>query len=163
MSVEFKIGSASNGSSYVLKSIPAICAFAMANGDHADYGQKFAFYSYAGYALDDGIRAPGWSSLMMRWPCVAAEQQDRYYGHIAIDRHLTLSAPEVARLLSVREGRGVQLVLNTWFSGQPASVQVDGGEPGFFLTYALRGVISIRMVRMPGYLLYRSASGGNRD
>ena len=77
----------------------------------------------------------------------AAEQQDRYYGHIAIDRHLTLSAPEVARLLSVREGRGVQLVLNTWFSGQPASVPVDGGEPDF--SCALRGVISIRMVRMP--------------
>ena len=68
----------------------------------------------------------------------AAEQQDRYYGHIAIDRHLTLSAPEVARLLSVREGRGVQLVLNTWFSGQPASVPVDGGEPDFLMRIARR-------------------------
>lgn len=80
------------------------------------------------------IRAPCWTSLMMRWPCVVRpSQQDRYYGHIAIDRHLTLSAPEVARLLSVREGRGVQLVLNTWFSGQPASVPVDGGEPDFLM------------------------------
>ena len=68
----------------------------------------------------------------------AAEQQDQYYGHIAIDRHLTLSAPEVARLLSVREGRGVQLVLNTWFSGQPASVPVDGGEPDFLMRIARR-------------------------
>lgn len=85
------------------------------------------------------IRAPCWTSLMMRWPCVVRpSQQDRYYGHIAIDRHLTLSAPEVARLLSVREGRGVQLVLNTWFSGQPASAPVDGGEPDFLMRIARR-------------------------
>lgn len=41
-SVEFKIGSAINSSSYVLKSIPQFVR-AMTNGDHEDYGQKLAF------------------------------------------------------------------------------------------------------------------------
>ena len=47
-SVEFKIGSTSNGSSYVLKSIPQF-VLTMANGDYTDYGQKLAFTPYAGY------------------------------------------------------------------------------------------------------------------
>lgn len=135
-SVEFKIGSASNGSSYVLKSIPQF-VLAMANGDYADYGQKLAFI-HTPDMLDDDSRPlldVLDDAMAVRR---AAEQQDRYYGHIAIDRHLTLSAPEVARLLSVREGRGVQLVLNTWFSGQPASVPVDGGEPDFLMRIARR-------------------------
>lgn len=135
-SVEFKIGSASNGSSYVLKSIPQF-VLAMANGDYADYGQKLAF-THTPDMLDDDSRPlldVLDDAMAVRR---AAEQQDRYYGHIAIDRHLTLSAPEVARLLSVREGRGVQLVLNTWFSGQPASVPVDGGEPDFLMRIARR-------------------------
>ena len=135
-SVEFKIGSASNGSSYVLKSIPQF-VLAMANGDYADYGQKLAFI-HTPDMLDDDSRPlldVLDDAMAVRR---AAEQQDRYYGHIAIDRHLTLSAPEVARLLSVREGRGAQLVLNTWFSGQPASAPVDGGEPDFLMRIARR-------------------------
>ena len=110
----------------------AICAY---HGERRLYGlwAEACLYPYAGYSrpllgfLDDAMAVRR-----------AAEQQDRYYGHIAIDRHLTLSAPEVARLLSVREGRGVQLVLNTWFSGQPASVPVDGGEPDFLMRIARR-------------------------
>mgnify|MGYP000641722024 CR=1 FL=1 len=144
-SVEFKIGSASNGSSYVLKSIPQF-VLAMANGDYADYGQKLAFI-HTPDMLDDDSRPlldVLDDAMAVRR---AAEQQDRYYGHIAIDRHLTLSAPEVARLLSVREGRGVQLVLNTWFSGQLHRCQLMVASQIF--SCALRGVISIRMVRMP--------------
>ena len=55
-SVEFKIGSASNGSSYVLKSIPQF-VLAMANGDYADYGQKLAFI-HTPDMLDDDSRPP---------------------------------------------------------------------------------------------------------
>ena len=135
-SVEFKIGSTSNGSSYVLKSIPQF-VLTMANGDYTDYGQKLAFTHTPDMFDDDSRPLLGFldDAMAVRR---AAEQQDRYYGHIAIDRHLTLSASEVVRLLSVREGRGVQLVLNTWFSGQPASVPVDGGETDFLMRIARR-------------------------
>lgn len=125
-SVEFKIGSSANSSSYVLKSIPQFVR-AMANGDHEEYGQKLAF-THTPDMLDADSRPLLEflkSALAIRH---AAEQQDRYYGRIAIDRHLTLSETEVASLLTVRDGQGVQLVLDTWFSSQPSSVLV-GGEP----------------------------------
>lgn len=125
-SVEFKIGSAINSSSYVLKSIPQFVR-AMTNGDHEDYGQKLAF-THTPDMLDADSRPLLRflkSALAIRH---AAEQQDRYYGRIAIDRHLTLSETEVASLLVLRESVGVQLVLDTWFSSQPSPVSV-GGEP----------------------------------
>ncbi|MCC2724217.1 hypothetical protein LK492_19535, partial [Phocaeicola vulgatus] len=80
------------------------------NGDHEDYGQKLAF-THTPDMLDADSRPLLRflkSALAIRH---AAEQQDRYYGRIAIDRHLTLSETEVASLLVLRESVGVQLVL----------------------------------------------------
>ncbi|KFI91965.1 SNF2 family domain-containing protein [Bifidobacterium saguini DSM 23967] len=126
-SVEFKIGSMANGSSYVMKAIPQF-VLAMQHGEYVDYGKKLAFTHTP--EMLDADSEPLYeflsSALSVRH---AAEQQDRYYGHIAIDRRLTLSEQEVASLLSLREGKGVQLVLDTWFANQPASVPVDGGDP----------------------------------
>lgn len=125
--VEFRIGSPSNSSSYVLKSIPQF-VLAMASGDYVDYGQKLALTHTPDMLDTDSRPLLGFldAAIAIRR---AAEQQDRYYGHIAIDRRLILSATEVANLLALRENRGVQLVLDTWFSSQPATVPVDGDEP----------------------------------
>ncbi|KAB7789169.1 DEAD/DEAH box helicase [Bifidobacterium cebidarum] len=126
-SVEFKIGSMANGSSYVMKAIPQF-VLAMDHGEYVDYGKKLAF-THTPEMLDaesEPLLGFLQSALAVRH---AAEQQDRYYGHIAIDRRLTLSEQEVATLLSLREGKGVQLVLDAWFASQPASVPVDGGDP----------------------------------
>ena len=125
-SLECKIGSPANGASYVLKSIPQF-TLAMEHAEHREYGQKLAF-THTPDMLDVESRPLlGFlaDAIAIRR---AAEQQDRYYGHIAIDRHLALSEAEVARLLTLLAGRGVQLVLDTWFSNQSASVMVDGGE-----------------------------------
>ncbi|NMM97353.1 DEAD/DEAH box helicase [Bifidobacterium olomucense] len=126
-SVEFRIGSDAVGADYVLKSIPRFIDV-MAHNEYEEYGRKLAF-THVPDMLDSGSRPLlGFlqSAIGIRR---AAEQQDRYYGHIAIDRRLTLSASEVARLLSLRVGFGVQLVLDSWFAGQPAFVPVDEGEP----------------------------------
>lgn len=130
-SVEFKIGAPLNGASYVLKSIPQF-VFAMQHGEHVDYGKKLAFTHTPGMLDADSGPLLDFlqSALDIRH---AAEQQDRYYGHIAIDRHMTLSDREVASLLALREGIGVQLILDTWFSGQASAVGVDGGDPGLRL------------------------------
>ncbi|PJM77993.1 DEAD/DEAH box helicase [Bifidobacterium felsineum] len=126
-SVEFKIGSIMDGSNYVMKAIPQF-VLAMQHGEYVEYGKKLAFTHTP--EMLDAESEPLYeflsSALAVRH---AAEQQGRYYGHIAIDRRLTLSEQEAASLLSLREGKGVQLVLDTWFAGQPASVPVDGGDP----------------------------------
>ncbi|MBT1175065.1 SNF2 helicase associated domain-containing protein [Bifidobacterium sp. LC6] len=135
-SVELKIGAPVNGANYVLKSIPQFVR-AMRHGEYVDYGKKLAF-AHTPQMLDtdsepllDFLE----SALAVR---EAAEQQDRYYGHIAIDRRMTLSAREVASLLGIREGKGIQLVLDSWFSSQPASVPVDGGDPGLTMRLTRR-------------------------
>lgn len=125
--VEFKIGAPVNSSDYVLKSIPQFVA-AVTAGTYESYGQKLAFthtpdmFDDTSRPLLDFLK----SALAIRQ---AAEQQDRYYGHIAIDRHMTLSVAEVAKLLDSRVGGSVKLVLDTWFAGQPATVPVKDGEP----------------------------------
>lgn len=135
-SVEFKIGSSSNGSGYVLKSIPRF-TLAMERGEHVEYGQKLAFTH-----TPDMLDAESRSLLGLLADAVAvrhaAEQQDRYYGHIAIDRHLSLSEAEVARLLGLLAGGSVQLVLDSWFSSQPSTVMVDGGEPEMSMSIVRR-------------------------
>ncbi|MBT1170039.1 DEAD/DEAH box helicase [Bifidobacterium sp. SO4] len=125
--VEFKIGAPANGSDYVLKSIPQFVA-AIAAGTYESYGQKLAFTHTVDMFDDTSRPLLGFlkSALAIRQ---AAEQQDRYYGHIAIDRHMTLSKSEVAKLLDSRAGGSVKLVLDTWFAGQPATVPVEDGEP----------------------------------
>lgn len=135
-SVEFKIGSPANGSSYVMKAIPQF-VLAMEHGEHVEYGKKLAF-THTPEMLDaDSEPLLGFlqTALAVRH---AAEQQDRYYGHIAIDRRLTLSEQEVAALLTLCEGKGVHLVLDTWFSSQPAAVPVDGGDPELSMTLTRR-------------------------
>ncbi|OZG61066.1 helicase [Bifidobacterium myosotis] len=128
-SVEFKIGSSSNGSDYVLKSIPQFVT-AIVEGSYVSYGQKLAFTH-----TPDMFDAQSRSLLGLLKSAIAirqaAEQQDRYYGHIAIDRRLTLSSAEVAELLDSRAGANVRLVLDTWFSSQPATVPVEDGETLF--------------------------------
>ena len=135
-SVEFKIGSLCDGSSYVLKSIPRF-TLAMEHGEHVEYGKKLAFTH-----TPDMLDAESGKLLGFLCEAVAvrraAERQDRYYGYIAIDRHLVLSEVEVARLLGLLSGREVQLVLDTWFSNQPAMVMVDGGEPELLMSIARR-------------------------
>lgn len=125
--VEFKIGAPANGSDYVLKSIPQFVA-AIAAGTYESYGQKLAFTHTADMFDDTSRPLLGFlkSALAIRQ---AAEQQDRYYGHIAIDRHMTLSESEVAKLLDSRADGSVKLVLDTWFAGQPATVPVEDSEP----------------------------------
>ncbi|OZG68673.1 DEAD/DEAH box helicase [Bifidobacterium eulemuris] len=135
-SVEFLIGAPSNGSSYVLKSIPRLVND-LREGAYAQYGKKLAF-THTANMFDAASRG------IMRWLSTAmatrqaAERQDRYYGHIPIDRHLTLSEPEVAALLRLCEGGGVGLVLDTWFHNQPSSVWVDGSEAQLELTVRRR-------------------------
>ena len=126
-SVEFRIGSLRDGSSYVLKSIPRFMV-AMEYGEHVEYGKKLAFTH-----VPDMLDAESGKLLGFLGDAVAvrraAERQDRYYGHIDIDRHLVLSEVEVARLLELLAGGEVWLVLDTWFSNQPAMVMVDGDAP----------------------------------
>ena len=135
-SVEFTIGSPANGSNYVLKSIPQFTQ-AMEHAEYKEYGQKLAF-SHTPDMLDADSRPllDFLSSAMSIRR--AAERQDRYYGHIAIDRRLSLSESEVAQLLDLLEGGGVQLVLDTWFSRQPSMVPVDGGDPELTMTLTRR-------------------------
>lgn len=135
-SVEFKIGSVHSNTSYVLKSIPQF-VLAMAHGEYGNYGRKLAFTHTPDMLDADSLPLLGLlaSALAVR---KAAERQDRYYGHIAIDRHLALSEAEVSTLLNLREGKGVQLVLDTWFSGQPSPVLVEGGEAELGLSLTRR-------------------------
>ncbi|OZG62721.1 helicase [Bifidobacterium lemurum] len=135
-SVEFLIGAPSNGSSYVLKSIPRLVGD-LRDGAYAQYGKKLAF-THTSNMFDAESRG------IMRWLSTAmsarqaAERQDRYYGHIPIDRHLTLGEPEVAALLRLCEGGGVGLILDTWFHNQPSSVWVDGSQAQLALTVRRR-------------------------
>lgn len=135
-SVEFLIGAPANGSSYVLKSIPRLVND-LRDGVYVNYGKKLAF-THTENMFDAESRG------IMRWLSTAmaarqaAERQDRYYGHIPIDRHLTLGEPEVAALLNLCEGGGVGLVLDTWFHNQPSSVWVDGSQAELSVTIRRR-------------------------